>query len=65
MGKTSGLEAQEKKLLAELEEGGDQEAPVEDPDPDAQDDSRGNQEVEALRTLLAEERMIQRGQKAM
>ena len=33
-------------------EGGDQEAPVEDPDPDAQDDSRGNQEVEALRTLL-------------
>ena len=45
--------------------GGDQEAPVEDPDPDAQDDSRGNQEVEALRTLLAEERMIQREQKVM
>ena len=46
-------------------EGRDQEAPVEDPDPDAQDDSRGNQEVEALRTPLAEERIIQRGQKAM
>ena len=47
------------------EDGGDQEAPVEDPEPDAQDDSIGNQEVEALRTLLAEEKIIQSGQKAM
>ena len=46
-------------------EGEDLEASMEDPDPDAQNDCGGNQEVEALRTLLAEERMIQRGQKAM
>ena len=41
-------------------EGGDLETPVEDPDPGAQKEGGGNQEVEALRTLLAEEKMIKR-----
>ena len=46
-------------------EGGDQDTPVGDSDPGGQNDGRGNQEVEALRTLLAEEKMIKRGPKAM